>query len=440
MIFRKTALAFCFLLLSITCWGTIIKIKDSSYANIPLRIYVYENLLTHNRNLLTTATVNAQGEAEISIPLKESQLVYIPILSFELVFYAEPNATVTLKLPNYQQLKKAFSQLKSYTKQEIPLFTQEEKSLNRAINHYDKDYNKFIKANFKAIYNKKSPKKYREQLTNLRTLYGSTFFKNYTAYKEAYVDYIAGLRNELLPTYYANKKLQLHNTAYVSLLRKLTKELAIDFPRNPRYTKVYKDFLKSKTYNGLKKVYKNLAATNDANFNEHFFIYIMRWALQEKLVPQAIVFKKLQLIAKYSPNRINKKLAKSILKKKQFKGKKAPLFNLKTTDGKTYTNKILTADKPTLIAFFDSASSNSASIKALHGMQSKYKDAFNVIVFSCEKKIEELPKNWRQFTVPYHSYLLSDYRLGRFPYYILITADGKIAKQTWQQYLISLEK
>lgn len=440
MNFKKIAVVFCLLIYGCNCWATILKIEDKSYTNIPLRVYAYENILSHNLQLVATAKVNEQGKAEIKIPLKKSQLLYIPILSFHLVFYAEPNRTITLDLPNFQQLKKGFKQLKSYTGREIPLFVKEENSLNTAITLYDKKYNAFLRKNFDVIYNKKNAEKFRAKISSLSKLHNSNFFKTYATYKEAYLDYVAGLRTEILPTFYANKPLLLYNTAYVSLLKKIAKEPAIDFPHNPNYKELFRKFSQAKNYNSLKTIYEGLAKTNDVNFNEHFFIYMLKWSLQKKLLPKKIILKKLELIAKYSPNKINTTLAKSILEKSEHTIKEAIPFNLQATNGKNYTEKVLTTDKPTLLAFFDSASNNTESIKVLNELQTKHKNAFNIVVFSCENKIMQLPENWLQFTVPYHNYLLSDYRLGRFPYYVLITNNGKISKQTWQQYLISLEE
>lgn len=442
MNFRKILLIFClFLGYGSICWGkTTIKIENKGYANIPLRIYTYENLLTHFPKLIQTVTVNEQGKAEFSINLRESQLLYIPIFSFQLVFYATPDTVLTLDLPNFTELQKAFKQLKSYSKREIPLFLKENTSLNKAITNYDKEYNTFIRQHFKAIYNKKQPKKYQKQITPLRMLYSGDFFKKYTTYKEAYISYIAGVRTELLPNYYANRPLELHNTAYVSLLRKLAQEPATDFPYSPNYEQFYKQFLQAKTYSNLKKVYKGLATTNDANFNEHFFIYIMHWCLQDKLISKKLIFKKLALIAQHSPNKINKALAKSMLPKIKFKGKKAPQFKLQATNGKTYTEKILQSSTPTLLTFLDGFKNNDENITALKDLQNKYKGKFKTLIFSAQQEITNVPKSWVQIVLPYHSYLLSDYHLGRFPYYVLVTADGKISQQTWQQYFIGLDK
>ncbi len=128
------------------------------------------------------------------------------------------------------------------------------------------------------------------------------------------------------------------------------------------------------------------------------------------------------------------------MQKSEFRGKKAPEFKQKATNGKTYTEKTLQTDTPTLLTFLDGSVANTASVRALKNLQSKHKNKFKIVIFSCQKEIADLPTDWVQMVVPYHSYLLAAYHLGRFPYYVLVTADGKISKQTWQQYLVQLDK
>ncbi len=421
---------------------TRIHIDDASYKNVPLRIYAYKNLLTRSPVLITEKKVNENGKRTFNIPLSEAQLLYIPIYSFKLIFYAEPNKEITLQLPDFSKLSEAFVQLKSYSKREIPLFVKENNSLNQTITSYDKAYNSFLKANFNSIYNKGNAKKYDTQIQKLKKLGSSAYFKTYTTYKEAYVSYVAGLRNELLPTFFAEKSLQLHNTAYVSLLRKLAKEIATEFPRAPSYRRLYGSFLNTKSYSELDKIGKGLAKTSDKKFNEHFLIYVLYLSKERRLISQKIMLQKLQLIAKQSPHKKNKQLAKSIIaqNKGNFKGQNAPKFSQKASNEKTYSEDIFKSEKPTIVAFFDGVVSNDESISTLEGLQKKHKNMFNVVVFSCEKGQPNIPENWTQFVIPYYSYILKDYRLGRFPYYVLVEKDGKIGVQTWQQYLINLEE
>ncbi len=421
---------------------TRIHINDTSYKNVPLRIYAYKNLLTRSPQLITEEKVNENGKITFNIPLREAQLLYIPIYSFKLIFYAEPNKEISLQLPNFSKLNEAFTQLKNYSKREIPLFVKEKNSLNQTITNYDKAYNSFLKANFHSIYNKGNAEKYNTKIQELNELDNSPYFKTYGTYKKAYLGYVSGLRNELLPTFFAGKSLQLHNTSYVSLLRKLAKEVATEFPRAPSYRRLYNSFLNAKSYTALDKIGKGLAKTSDKNFNEHFLIYVLYLGKERRLISPKIVLQKLELIAKQSPYKKNKQLAKSIIaqNKGSFKGKDAPKFSQKASSGKTYSEDIFKSEKPTIVACFDSAVSNEESIGTLKDLQKKHKNVFNVVVFSCEKEQSQIPENWTQFVVPYYSYILSDYRLGRFPYYVLVEKNGKISTQTWQQYLISLEE
>ncbi len=424
-------------------WGqTKIVIKDSTYANITLRVYAYENLLTHKAKQIAQKQLNNKGEVVFSLPIKESQLLYIPIYSFRLIFYAEPYKKIYLQMPKRTQLESAFSQLKSYNNREIPLFITPKNSLNQAIAEYDKKYNHFLKKNFSSIYNKRNEKKYLNEIKALTRQYSSNYLKAYTTYKEAYLSYVAGKRGEIFNSYFAEKPLLLHNTAYVSLLRKLAKELAIDFAQQLKEVKDYQHFIGAKTYKNLSNIANNWGQTKNKAFNEHLFIYILYSGLQQKLIALESVLGKLQIIAKYSPFTVNKNLAKSILQQKRetLRECAAPAFSLKTTEGKHYSEAIFKTEKPTIIAFFDSSVNNQESITTLHKLQQKHKDSFQVVVFGCEKTLKDIPKAWKQFPIPYYSYIIKDYHLGRFPYYILVDKDGNIAKQTWQQYLISLEK
>ncbi len=439
---RKLILILLFGVSTVQVWGqTKIVINDSTYANIELRVYAYENLLTHKKKQIAQKKLNNKGEITFNLPIKESQLLYIPIYSFRLVFYAEPNKTIYLKMPKRTQLESAFLQLKSYNNREIPLFIAPESTLNQAITQYDKEYNLFLKKNFKKIYKRKNGTQYIAKIKELATHATSDYFASYATYKEAYLEYVSGKRYELFNAYFSEKPLLLHNTAYVSLLRKLAKELAIDFAQKLKEIKDYQYFLRAKTYSNLTNIANRLGKTKDKAFNEHLFIYVLYSGLQQKLVAKHLVLEKLQIIAKHSPYNSNKSLAQSIVgqNKETFRGAAAPPFSFKATNGKQ-SEAILKTGKPTIIAFFDSSVNNQESIANLHKLQQKHKDSFQVVVFSCEKTLKNIPKAWKQFPIPYYSYIIKDYHLGRFPYYILVDKDGNIAKQTWQQYLISLEK
>lgn len=421
---------------------TFVNIENKSYADVSLRFYTYETLATHNPKLLKTATVDQNGKLSITIPLQEAQLLYIPIFSFHLIFYAEPNKKTTLKLPEFFKLKQAFSQLKSYSGREVPVFIKEKSSLNQAIANYDAAYNKFLKQNFHGIYKKKNAKIQQEKIKHLQNLHNSAYFQNYTKYKEAYLYYVSGEQAILLSQYFANKPLLLHNTAYVSLLRKLAAPLASDISKAPKYKQLYRKLLATDSYPALLATFESIANTRDTEFNEHFFIYLMQSGVEQKTISRNLTVKKLELIAKNSLNKTNQKLAKSVLVKlqKQFAGSKVPTFTLESINHKNYTEAFLKSAKPTLIAFFDASTNNTESIKTLKELQQKYTNAFQVLVFSAEKELQEIPKNWIQLVIPYNSYLLHDFHLGRFPYYILTNKEGRISKQTWQQYLIGLEK
>lgn len=424
------------------CWGqTIIHIQDKTYANLPLRLYAYEDLLTHSPKLLANKQVDNNGQLKITVNLRTPQLLYIPIYSFHLMCYAEPNSELLLKLPPLPQLKDAFERLKTYSKKQIPLFVQNKNSLNQAITEYDSAYNTFVKKNFQNLYLKEDFETYLPQITALQKLHTSKYFKNYALYKQAYIAYIAGRRQELLPEYFAHKPLLLQHTAYVSLLRKLATNPAEDFAKDPKHKRLYNRFLAAKNYSQLQKIYKGLANTEDNDFNEHFFIYVMHLGIKKRTIPKKIGSEKLQIIAQTSSNKSNKQLAQNIINSQQssFQGSKAAAFSLRATNGKHYTEEaIFKTDKPTLLAYFDSSVNNSTSIKALSDLQEKHNNTFKIVVFSSENASKNVPKSWVQFVVPYNSYILTDYHLGRFPYYVLIDKSGSISKQTWQQYLISL--
>lgn len=440
---RWQLLFFLFSISSSFSWAQVrIHIENDSYAGIPLRFYAYETLATHNPKLIKTATIDGVGKLSATLPIQEAQLLYIPLLSFHFVFYATPNQEITLKLPPFIKLKEAFSKLKNYSGREIPLFITEQNSLNQTIAQYDKAYNNFLSENFQNIYLKKNAENSQKELLHLQNLHSFPYFQNYVTYKEAYLYYVSGEQATLLSRYFANKPLLLHNTAYVSLLRKLAIPLATDISKAPKYRKRYRNILTANNYQTLHSTLQGISNTNDTDFDEHFFVYIMLSGITQKTISREVAIKKLQLIAKGSTNEKNRKLATSVLNtlQKKFAGRKAPNFSLQTTDGKNYTAYTFKSSKPTLLAFFDSMRNNIESIKTLHELQGKYNNVFQVCVFSAEKKIENLPKNWVQFVVPYHSYLLHDYHLGRFPYYVLVDKDGRISEQTWQQYLISFEE
>ncbi len=417
-------------------------VRDSSYANIELRIYAYENLLTHKLKKIAQQQANNKGETIFKLPITEPQLLYIPIYSFRLIFYAEPNKTIHLQLPERMQLENEFLKFKSYANREIPLFIKPENSLNQAIANYDRDYNLFLKKNFEKIYNKKNEEQHINKLKDFSAFHSSYYFTSYAAYKEAYLAYVSGKRAELLNSYFSGRSLLLHNTAYVNLLRKLAKEIAMNLTQDIKYKKRFQEFLNAKTYNSLTDVANRMGETKDKAFNEHLLIYVLHSGLQQKLFVRQLALEKLQIITEHSPSEVNRNLAQSIIQqnKKRFKGTAAPPFSLEATDGEKYSESILKAEKPTIIAFFDSSENNQKSVTTLLELQQKHKNNFNIVVFGCENALKEIPKTWKQFTIPFYSYIIRDYHLGRFPYYILIDKNGKIAEQTWQQYLISLEE
>lgn len=406
---------------------TQISTTDKDYADIPVRVYGYMDLLSYEEELLSKGKFDKDGVLKINLDIHQPQLVFIPLYSFHLVFYIEPNKNHHLKLPKLQQLQNAFERMKTYTGREIPLHL-ENKSLNNAIAMYDRAYNKLLRKYFDSIYQQKKTDILLQKTQQIDTDFSNSYFDNYKKYKEAYVYFVAGLQEEISTKYFQKQQPKIYNTAYVSLLKKITQPIAENLAFSSLYRTAFTKYKKAKTYKEIQEVATEITKTKNKEYSEHLLLYVLYQGIKSNTLRKENAVNKIQRIANESQYVINKKLANSLYHSlTKSKKRPAPTFNLK-------------GEKHSLLVFIDTATDNSSLLQTIQDWEEKYKNAFNLLLIKVGGKSENSVKNqWKTIELPYYSYLLKDYQLGRFPYLVLVDKDGYITEETWQQFINRLD-
>lgn len=406
---------------------TQITANDIGYADIPVRVYKYTDLLSYEEELLAKGTFDKNGMLAITLDIHYPQLVFIPLYSFHLIFYIEPNENHQLKLPQIQQLQTAFKQMKTYTGREIPLHL-ENKSLNNAIASYDRAYNKLLVKYFYSTYQQKKPDVLLQKIQQIHIPFSDNYFDKYKEFKEGYIYFVAGLQDKIITKYFQKQPPQLYNTAYVSLLKKITQPLAENLVFLPQYKTIFTKYNKIKTYSNLLNIATEIAKTENKEYGEHVFLYILYQGIKSNTLQRENAISKIQLIAENSHSNVNKRFANSLLHSlTKSRRRPAPTLALKK-------------DKPSLLVFIDIATDNSSLIQTIQDWEKKYKNAFNVLLIKVgDESDDTMNSSWQTIKLPYHSYLLKDYRLGRFPYLVLVNKEGYITEETWQQFINHLD-
>lgn len=414
--------------------------ENNTYKNVKLQLYTYKNLLTQEEIFVSDISFDDNGKINKICNIgNQPQIFFIPLYSFKLLFYAEPNKTIDIKMPSLEKVQNYFKQAKSYDDREVVLYLNTKQSLNNEINIYNASFSKLLHIHFKELHNSKSTKEILAELSKIRPNKKSDtqYLKEYIKYKKAYIDYVAGFQKDILPKYFENKPINLSTTSYVSLLKKMAKDKVYDFVNTRDYA-TYRD---AKDYSSLRKLSVKLAGA-DIPFSELFLISMIYEGTQNDFLEKHRSIRHLKTIINNTSNKTNKQIAISVLQtiKGFFYNKKAPSFSVVGDNDEKYTEKELIGDSSTILLFVDNERDNSKTINELNEIHRKNPKAFDMLLFQCGFESNEIDGSpFKQFFVPFQSKMLRDYRIGKFPYIVLVNKDGKISHKPAQYFLSHLK-
>lgn len=415
---------------------SIITSYNKEYAGERLQLFRYNNLLTQEEILVTDFSFDKKGQLKIECDVEETQLFFIPLYSFKLVFYIQKGESIDLKMPSLEKIKSFFHQHKLYDDREIALFATNE-CLNNRINSYNTVYGKLLKQHFKKLYNSQSAEWFLKELPKIPPLHNVSFLQQYLVYKNAYIYYVSGLKSKILSQYYAGKAPQELNPAYISLLQKIAKEKVSDFISTIKY-RTYKNI---KSYADLALWIRGITGVKDAMFNEFFLITMLYEGTKIQYLEAKDTKRYLHILSSETKYQKNKKFAESVLKSisHNFENINSPVFEFEE-EGIKYTQEELKGNKPTILLFVDNEKNNAGVIEEISNLQRKTGNKFYVKLFSCgflPEKIENI--TWKQFFIPYQHRFLRSFHLKTFPHLVLLDKEGNVTKETWEQYFLRLQ-
>lgn len=221
-----------------------------------IRFYLYDELLTENKTLITKTLINESGTFEIEIPLTEIRELIISINTTEGSFFIEPEGDYYIQLFCDENLINEINSKYLGNSINIAILNKDSNELNAKINYFNQYYNYFLYKNALPIINMVKQSVYDsliQIISDKFPIHTDTidFYSTYVTFRIAEIErmYYNKSMNKLYDKYLNNKYIHYYNPAYM------------DF-----FIQFFDDYI----YAGSKFITRQLLL-NDINFSNDYY-------------------------------------------------------------------------------------------------------------------------------------------------------------------------
>lgn len=242
-----------------TIYGT-----NKSYAGFVLQVFATPDLISGEQLLIGSDTVDAEGNFKLSFPLRQTQLLTLPMGIYECIIYAEPNKTYQVALPPRQPKTKAdllnpfFEPVQIY----LGIRNPAPNNINLQIADFNERYHSYIEREYYYIF--KFPRKANiDSVINTINLQFDTianaYFYNFRKYKYAWLKYTTVMRDNryVIREYFNNQPVLYQNVAYMDLFNQLFANYLSLYMKTSEGARIYSDVALAKSPVLIKETFSN---------------------------------------------------------------------------------------------------------------------------------------------------------------------------------------
>ncbi len=400
-----------------------------------VRVLVYADQFSLLDSTLASAETDVWGNFSLSFSCDKTEYAFLALGLKKGEFYMEPGLA-------YRAFVRADT-VKGSVFDQLPLqFDLEEGSgnLNKMIGEFNFDYNTFILQHQKQLLRAKSDKLINDFIVREKTrfaneLSGNAYFNDYVAYSFASLEWISKIKSDtaILEEYFTGREVLYENIAYTEFFRDFFKQYfknlkAFDYPvlvsTMNRGELFYIDSL----------LQQDKWLEKDGRVRELALMLLLARNYYNKDVGKEKVlniFTEIEKTGNYDRNRIVAGNFKRKLLKLDY-GSKAPLFELKNTQGQ----RVALSDfkgKFVLLNFVTSRCKPCFfNFQKMEQIQSGFENKLEVVVVVSDEKAEKVipyvkDTRFHLLSLENNILLLEDYEIKTYPTFIIINPDGTIA-------------
>lgn len=411
--------------------------QHAAYANTQIKVLCYDDAFSKTEKQLAILQLDKQGQFSVEIEIAETQMVFLPLGVFRGYFFAESGKEYQLSLPPRRDLSPAQKIDPFFEPQDLLLgFRNADKNgLNSLIRQFDNQFDNFINQNFDGIYKQRSrsvglgfAKEMKSDYAHVKNAY----FQVYLKYRLGFLEYLASPEAyiSLENKYFANQALELNNTAYTTLFRKVyDNSLGSAFHRREK-SRFNKALDSSDPYSGLDKAMQTYSVYQDTNFRDLLLAKAVFDGTENAVLTRRKAIGILQKINQNSQNSRVSQLTKNYLAKLShlLKNTTVPNFKVGNIALENYKGKYL------YLNFCNTT--NSVWERDLE-MLKKLKESFGKDIeflslasdldpVRFKNRLKQKEITWPIVQIDKENSILEDYKIKVFPTYIIINPEGNV--------------
>lgn len=442
---RKVFFLFTLILLFQYAYSSKVEIKGTAkeYANSEIVFYKYTDRISFLKEKIFTILLDSIGNFHTVFELNSTQYVFAEFGIYHAYFYAEPNSTYEIILPEYIEKKEKdiFNPFFEPYYIHLGIKNMSENDLNYLILDFDYYYNRYVDLNLLKLYANGLKTDVDTFITEIHKRYKNTklsFFSDYLNYRIANLKNIVTQKKYeslLVKTYFTKKPVLYDNPAYMDLFNNVFSDYFDSKLMLPEGANIYAIINYGHSIKRLKQQLYQKEELRSPQFCELVILKSISDAFANRnfaWFPLLLTLDSLHLSTKYPLHQV---IAQNIADNSltMAVGTIAPQFELLDMNNKTYKLQNYHG-KYLYLQFANTKTITSKSefnlVKNLYERYGKYCNFVTILtdddLENAKKFIVKNKFSWTFLFTTANSQVISDYNVVNYPSYYLINENAEL--------------
>jgi peroxiredoxin len=416
--------------------------NNKEYAGFVLQVFATPDLISGEKVLIASDTVDAVGNFKLAFSLQQTQLLSLPLGIYECIVYAEPGKTYQVVLPPWQPKTKADVLNPFFAPVQIYLGIQNPApdDINFQIAGFNERYHNYIDQEYYYIF--KFPRKANidSVINTIESQFdtiANPYFYNYRKYKYAWLKYTTVMRDNryVIREYFNNQPVLYNNVAYMDLFNQLFANYLSLYMKTSEGERIFSDVALAKSPVLVKETFSNNMVLLNDTLQEMVMLKGLHDAFYSNDFPLQSLLITLDSVAYNTKVPEHKLMAKNIRTKVLHlrNGFEAPGFELSDAQGIKYS--LTNFNKNYLYLNFISVESFACQqeLELLKKLHEKFSNDLTIVSISIDKDLEKAQNyfdkqgyTWKLLGDSPDRKIADLYKVKAYPTFYLIQSNGKL--------------
>ncbi|MGE4288862.1 MAG: TlpA family protein disulfide reductase [Salinivirgaceae bacterium] len=416
--------------------------NNISYSGFVVQVFATPDLISGEKVLIASDTVDAVGNFKLTFPLQQTQLLTLPLGIYECIVYAEPGKSYQVVLPPWQPKTKADLLNPFFTPVQIYLGIRNPApdDLNLQIAEFNERYHNYIDQEYYYIF--KFPRKANidSVINTIESQFdtiANPYFNNYRKYKYAWLKYTTVMRDNryVIREYFNNQPVLYHNVAYMDLFNQLFANYLSMYMKTSEGERIFSDVALAKSPVLVKETFSNNMVLLNDTLQEIVLLKGLHDAFYSNDFPLQSMLITLDSLAYNSNVPEHKIMAKNIRKKVLHlrNGFDAPGFELCDAHGTKHSLNDFSSNYVYLNFISVESFACQQELELLKKLHEKFSNDLIIVSITIDKDLEKaqsyFDKNgysWKLLGDSPDRKIADLYKVKAYPTFYLIQSDGKL--------------